>query len=344
MEVSIKDVANRAGVSISTVSRIMNHSATVSEKKVLAVKEAMEFYNYEPNQFARGLRKQASNMIGVYFLGVNRQGSMFESTYTLELLKGIERVLAYQNYSMVLISENSDYESRRKRIPKYFEFIKQKRIDGLLLSGLTDKAMKDEVFQKIMEEDYPVVYIGKRIHQRGLNVYAQFEQYMVRMVEILKEHGHRKVLLHIAGMHKHYLAHIMGRVQDEMPEMEVYPCILDALLEERELALQNVKEYVLRKGCTAVCTLGVEDVQMLLSICAELRISVPEQVSVISVEHQRDAGQFLYPRISSFYVPARDMGAGAAKLLINYIENKGMEEKSIEYETVYQKRDSIRRL
>ena len=51
MTASIYDVAKRAGVSISTVSRILNNSANVSDKKVQAVKEAMEYYQYEPNQF-----------------------------------------------------------------------------------------------------------------------------------------------------------------------------------------------------------------------------------------------------------------------------------------------------
>ena len=67
MTASIYDVAKRAGVSISTVSRIMNGSANVSEVKKAAVQEAMEFYQYEPNQFARGLVKQRSNLIGIYF-------------------------------------------------------------------------------------------------------------------------------------------------------------------------------------------------------------------------------------------------------------------------------------
>ena len=49
MTASIYDVAKRAGVSISTVSRILNNSANVSDKKVQAVKEAMEYYQYEPN-------------------------------------------------------------------------------------------------------------------------------------------------------------------------------------------------------------------------------------------------------------------------------------------------------
>ena len=75
MEPSIRDVARRAGVSAATVSRILNGTAAVSEKKAQAVREAVEYYSYEPNQFARGLKKQSSRMIGVYFPAVG--GSVF---------------------------------------------------------------------------------------------------------------------------------------------------------------------------------------------------------------------------------------------------------------------------
>lgn len=344
MEVSIRDVANRAGVSISTVSRILNNTATVSEKKMLAVKEAMEYYHYEPNQFARGLKKQTSNMIGVYFpYGTD---SIFESAYDLELLKGIEKVLAYQNYSMVLISESREYESRKKRIPKYLEFIRQKRIDGLILSGLTSKSAEDnvDVVWQIMEEGYPVVYIGKRLHKKGLNVYAQFEQYNVRMIEVLRSNGHRKVLLLVSEVHSHYLKGIMDRIRNEMPDMEVFPRILNSFLETRERTLQDIREYVLQRGCSAICARGMEEAQILLSVCAELQIKVPEQVSILSVEHELGNGTRLYPQVSSFYVPAKDMGVGAAELLIDYIENRKVRENSIEYETKYIERNSIRRL
>ena len=151
MTASIYDVAKRAGVSISTVSRILNNSANVSDKKVQAVQEAMEYYQYEPNQFGRGLVKQRSNMIGVYT--PFHSGSVFESSYTLELLKGIERVLTRHNYSMVLISESEEYSNRVKGSPRFMEYVRQRRIDGLLLSGLNGKSMDEEALKQILDEE-----------------------------------------------------------------------------------------------------------------------------------------------------------------------------------------------
>lgn len=341
MEPSIRDVARRAGVSAATVSRILNGTAAVSEKKAQAVREAVEFYSYEPNQFARGLKKQSSHMIGVYFPAIG--ASMFEGSYNLEILKGIEKSLRYRDYSMVLISETEEYWQRKKKTPKYLEYIRQKKIDGLLLSGLVNQARDDQVFHQIVEE-YPVVYIGKRVHKNGLNVYAQFERYNVKMLRILYEQGHRKILFFISEMHRNHLEAIRRQVCEEMPEAELYSVFSEGLDNTGAEALSIIQKYVAGQGCTALCARGIYEAQILLNICAQLQLRVPEQVSVISAEHSKNEGAVLYPQISAMYVPAQAMGAGAAELLLDYIEGKEIAEYSIEYEPQYKERDSIRRI
>ena len=342
MSASIYDVAQRAGVSIATVSRYLNGSASVSEKKAQAVQEAMEFFQYEPNQFARGLMKQASNMIGVYFPG--GRGSVFDSAYNLELLKGIERALSYQNYSMVLLDETQGFSQRKCPVPRYLEYVRQKRLDGLILSGLSDRHVKHEVFQQIMEEDFPVVYIGKRVHEKGLNVYAQFEQYHVDMLETLRQNGHKKILMLIYSFHSYYLPEIEGVIKARMPDISLYPVIINDMEDRRDQLVHAIETYVSGEGCTAAVPEGIEETHVILSICAEKHIQVPEQLSILSVEHQQGAGRMCYPKISARFVPAQSMGSSAAELLIRYIREGEVAESSVEYNTTYIPRDSIRRL
>ena len=103
MSASIHDVAKRAGVSISTVSRVINHSAGVKESKTAAVLEAMEYYNYQPSQFGRGLVTGSSRIVGVY--SPLPGGAMFQDGYMLECLRGIESALSKSPYSLLLIGE-----------------------------------------------------------------------------------------------------------------------------------------------------------------------------------------------------------------------------------------------
>lgn len=338
MSASIYDVAKRAGVSISTVSRILNSSAGVSEKKRIAVEEAMAYFKYEPNQFARGLVKQTSGMIGVCF--PEPGDSIFESSYNLELLKGIEKELMLKSYSMVLLNETGN---TRREVPRYLEYIRQKRIDGILLSGLSDKTMKEKVFDQVMEEDYPVVYIGKRIHKKGLNVYAQFEQYSLEAIRQLRKAGHRRVLFFIYEMHLYYLSEIRRGIAGEMPDMEVVFTALSKSEGIRSRLSESLRS-AMKEGCTAACTPGVEVLQQLMSVCGELSLEIPRQLSVVSVEHKLGEGEHFFPRISTFFVPAREMGRGAARLLIKRIEEGAVEDESVEYTTNYIERDSVRRV
>lgn len=342
MAPSIHDVAKRAGVSIATVSRILNNTTTVNEKKIAAVKEAIEYYNYEPNQYGRGLVKQTSNMIGVYFHYL--EAHMLDSVYNLELLKGIERVISKYNYSLVLINENENYLRRSDAKPKFLEYINQKRIDGLLINSLSAKLTAEEAFKKLFDEKYPMVYIGKRFHESGYNVYAQYDVYMYRMMEKLYQKKHRNILVYLYYLHEENFKRVQERVSRSMPDMNIHPEILAVNLtqEMRDIILNQIANYVCKEGYSAICTSDISLANLVLGGCKELNLSIPGDVSVISVEHKRGDGQLMFPAVDAFYVPAQDMGAAAAELLMGCIREEPLSEVSKEFETVYIKRESIK--
>ena len=338
---SIRDVAKRAGVSISTVSRILNNSANVSNEKVAAVKEALDYYHYEPNQFGRGLVKQKSNMIGVYFPFSSL--SIFETSYNLELLKGIEQILPQYNYNMVLISESELYEGQAQGNPRFLESAGQRKIDGLILAGLVNKQASDQALKRLIDQQYPVIYIGKKFHQRGMNLYAQFENYTIRMMQELYKKGHRSVLLFYMHMHKIYMKNISVQLKTELPDLEIIPSSLKNIAQSREMIAGQIKKYVQEGSCTAVCSSCVELLQLIMGICSELHLKIPDDISILSVEHKKGDGALLYPKISAFYVPAIEMGKAAADMVLNRINGKN-QEISREFVSEYIERESIKQL
>ncbi len=339
---SIRDVAKRAGVSISTVSRILNNSANVSEEKVVAVKEALEYYQYEPNQFGRGLVKQKSNMIGVYFPFSSI--SIFETSYSLELLKGIEQILPQYNYNMVIISEAEVYESQAQGNPKFLECTGQKKIDGLILTGLINKQASEQALKRLIDEQYPVVYIGKKFHQRGVNIYAQFEDYMFRMLRELYRKGHHNILLYYLHMHQIYIENVIKQLRTELPDLKIIPLSLLNIAKSREAITEQLKKYVKEGTYTAVCSSGAEMLQVIMGVCGELHLSIPDDISILSVEHKMGDGEFTYPQTSAFYVPAIDMGKGAAELVLHMIKREEIKDFSREFATKYIERESIKQL
>ena len=168
MNASIHDVAKRAGVSIATVSRVVNNSAGVKESKVAAVKEALEYYDYQPSQFGRGLVTGTSKMIGVY--SPLAGGSMFESGYMLECLRGIDNIIRESSYSLLLMNESVSYEKSEKAKPKFIEYVNQKKIDGLIVLTIPSDGRLEGALSAIIEDDFPVGYIGKRFGEKGMNV------------------------------------------------------------------------------------------------------------------------------------------------------------------------------
>ncbi|MDW2798885.1 LacI family DNA-binding transcriptional regulator [Clostridium boliviensis] len=339
---SIRDVAKRAGVSISTVSRILNNSANVSDEKIAAVKEALNYYHYEPNQFGRGLVKQKSNMIGVYFPFSSH--SIFETSYNLELLKGIEQTLPHYNYNMVIISESEIYESQEESGPRFLESAGQRKIDGLILTGLINKQASELALKRLIDQQYPVIYIGKKLHQRGMNIYAQFENYTINMMHELYNKGHRCVLLYYMHLHQTYIEKISVQLKTELPELKIIPSAFKNIAKSREMIASQIKKYVRDGSCTAVCSPSIELLQLIMGICVELRLSIPDDISILSVEHKKGDGALMYPPISAFYVPAIDMGREAACLVLNMINHENNEIISEEFVTEYIERESIKRL
>lgn len=336
MGISIRDVAKRAGVSISTVSRVMNNSATVDDEKVMAVKEAMEFYDYQPNQFGRGLVKQNSKMIGVYFAHTY---GLFDSTYNLELLKGIQKVLDRFKYSMVLIHEDGGYQEGKK----FLDYASQKKIDGLILSSIAVNTQAEIAYKKLLEDRFPMTYIGRSFHKNGSNVYAQYERYMYQMIEKFYMAGHKKILIYIYELHHGYIKDVLDKVGQHMVDMHVYIEYQsgDIYINAREQIRDQIHFYVTEKGCTAIGYPHMDHMNLILGICQELKISIPKDLSIIGVEHREMEGSTYFPSINAFYVPAKEMGEAAAEMLIQGIEKGTISEISRELKTSYMARDSV---
>ncbi len=128
---SIRDVAEKAGVSVSTVSHVINETRFVSEETRSRVVSAMEALNYQPNRLARSLRRKDKR---TQTLGLLIPDSM--NPFFAEVLRGVEDASFEANYNVFLC--NSD--NRAEKELEYIEVLVGKQIDGIVLvsAGTTD--------------------------------------------------------------------------------------------------------------------------------------------------------------------------------------------------------------
>lgn len=144
--ITIRDVAKRAGVSVTTVSRIINHQGSFSQKTIARVHQVMEEMNYKPNQVARTLGSKRSNMLALVL--PNRELPIF-GIYTSE----IEKAAYEKGYRLTLCSSYLDKEKELHTI----ELLKKNMVDGIIYGGFNRDISH---FQNI---DIPMVTIGRKV-------------------------------------------------------------------------------------------------------------------------------------------------------------------------------------
>lgn len=343
MPSSIYDVAKRAGVSIATVSRVLNTPSAVRAPKAAAVRAAIKELNYEPSLFGRGLAKLSFRTVGVYFpYGTE---PVFSSSYCIELLKGLETVLSANDFDLLIIHETADIFTRQEDIPRFVDYITQRKIDGLLVSVLNTAFVTSVLERFGVDKNFPLVYIGKKQEECFANVYAQFEEYMFSTVKKLSDYGHRNILVIGVTGHREKWTNIISRVRCELPDVSFEQILLGDMFsvsqqpEIEAAVLQSVKNG----SCTAVCCEGMEQAGVVLNICSKYSIAVPGDVSVVAVEHRKGDGALLYPPLDAVYVPAVTIGSAAAELLVHRIED-GLCSEQILVSPEYIKRESVRKI
>ncbi|NLZ54986.1 MAG: LacI family transcriptional regulator, partial [Thermoanaerobacteraceae bacterium] len=157
MSSTIYDVAKKAGVSIATVSRVLNNSSAVSERTRQLVKRAIKELNYTPNVIASALTKKSTLTLGLLIPDVS-------NPFFSELSRGVED--ASNDFGFNIIMCNTDYSSQKEAA--YIKLLRQKSVDGFIISTAY---YNDENVIELLKDDVPLVLLGRDIEDtEGLPV------------------------------------------------------------------------------------------------------------------------------------------------------------------------------
>ncbi|WP_347880539.1 LacI family DNA-binding transcriptional regulator [Metabacillus flavus] len=122
---TITDVANLAGLSRSTVSRVLNNFPYVSEEKKRLVEEAMKQLNYYPNSSAQTLRSQKTDTIAVFI-------PMLTNPFFSYLLEGIDTVATENGFRLLVCQTRYDKNTEKQ----FFNLVMSKQVDGIILTSI----------------------------------------------------------------------------------------------------------------------------------------------------------------------------------------------------------------
>lgn len=162
MKITIKKIAEEAGVSVTTVSNVINKKAhRVSQDKIDMIEEIIKKYNYSPNMNARALVKSSSRLIGLLYFS-DQKNLDFADPFVNEILQGIQRVAKVHNFFTLVhsVTKTEDIE----------EVQKNWRFDGFIAVGFSQELF-EEVHQIIQ---VPMIFIDTHLKEK---VYSHIEDY-----------------------------------------------------------------------------------------------------------------------------------------------------------------------
>lgn len=183
---NIYTIAEEAGVSPSTVSRVMSNAARVSAEKRKRVEAAIRKYDYKPNALAQGLSTSRTKMIGIVVAHI-------ENVFYSKMAAECERVANERGYMLMMLSSLSDFELEKRQIQKLYE----QCVDAIIiLGGNVDQVVADEEYVEIINrisEIIPVVATGR---PQGVNCYkiGMDEGYAMELaMNYLVDLGHKEI-------------------------------------------------------------------------------------------------------------------------------------------------------
>ncbi|QNH61129.1 LacI family DNA-binding transcriptional regulator [Hymenobacter sediminicola] len=185
--ISISDLAEQLGLSISTISRALNNASDVSEATRQQVWALAEKLNYRPNTLAAALRKGRSNMLGVIVPHIN--GAFFPA-----VVHGIEEVASKAGFSVMICQSNEDEAQEKKHI----EALLNAQVDGVLVS-MSNTTRDLSHFEKVRHQATPLVFFDRMpALQNACGVVVDDYRGAYQVMEHLIKQGCRRIA-HLAG-------------------------------------------------------------------------------------------------------------------------------------------------
>lgn len=322
---TIYDIAREAGVSASTVSRVINHKAGISDSTRKKVQKLLDDYHYIPDVAARGLVTQASKFIGILIEDI-RVSHHTESAYV------IEQEMTRQGYTCITFSTGGD----SKKKAQYIQILEQRRVEGAIFIGSMFGIEEVEQSVKQHLSSIPIVVINGTLDlPNTYSVLTDEERGLEEAVNLLTQKG-RKHLAYLmdvenpANLRKRRgfgtgMLRLGQKVDDKMIYVQV-----DGTAGPRSSVERGQLETIeLLKQMPDVDGILCETDMLAIGCMKELKeqgISVPEQVAVIGVDNTL-YGQVNTPELTTVDNKAGEMSLIAANMLLDVLQNRPVSHK-----------------
>lgn len=332
MAASIKDVAKEAGVSIATVSRVLNDVDVVNEETKKKVQDAIKKLGYRPNIVARSLKTQRSRTIGIIIPDISNQ-------FYPEIVRGAEDVANIYNYNIMLCNTDLDPDKEME----YLKVLKEKMVDGVIyMSNSLEPAIIDLVKSLVM----PVVLVETTDKENTFpSVTIDNEKSALEATEYLMSKGNKKIAY--IGTHEDAVNAAAIRFTGYKAALEKNGIELDKKLchfggLKANDGYEGIKEILKNSDVDGVFCASDELAMGVINALRDEGKRVPEDINVMGFDDIYSASIF-YPKLTTVVQPMYDMGSVGMRMLIKIINGAELVQHHFVLPHEIVKRDSCKK-
>lgn len=333
MKITIKEVAEKAKVSPSTVSRVISNSSQISEKTKERVREVIKELNYKPNAFARSLANKKSRILGVIL--PSEAQDLLLNPFFLQAMKGMSNYAKKKRYYITYAFSEDD----REQEDYIKDFINSNLIAGVCLLRVKTEDKNIEYLRKM---DFPFVVIGRPQETDGM-LWVDNDNFKstYNLVNKLVQRGHREIA-YIGAKED------LTVTKDRLKGFKV-ACEMNGISRIKEnIVLKNefteaegfsgTEELITKSKATAII---VQDDLLAFGTLKALKLQGIDNISVVGFNNSQLA-EFQDPPLASIDINATELGYYAAKVLIEYLENNDVQVNHYIVDSKLVERESLR--
>jgi DNA-binding LacI/PurR family transcriptional regulator len=313
---TITEIAKIAGVSKTTVSRVLSGGSNVSKKTKDKVLKVIEQNNYKPSIIAQSLRTNKTKTIGLVIADI-------ENPFYARVAKGVIDTAEIKNYNVILCNSNNDINSEEKEI----DTLINRGVDGLLL---TTVALKTRTIKNLLDKQFPFMLIDCKLDYPGINYVVNDDYYGAKLAtEYLINLGHKNIFF--LGNKK--LLSLRERLKGfkdalKLNKYSENTSTFDELVDINNMhTLEKIIKYIINHKNKITAIFAGNDYWAIktIKIINDYGLNVPEDISVIGYDNI-EISAIIKPPLTTIRQPKYLLGKLAAEQLLEIIENGSKKE------------------
>ncbi len=328
--VTIRDVAERAGVATSTVSRAISGKSVVNTETKQRILLAIQELNYQPNAFAKGLKEGKSNTVGL--IVPNIRDLVFPGA-----IKGISDLLEEHGYTLILCNTDEDVESEKKHVNN----LNKRLVDGFIFSTATDQSKH---IWELKEKGFPIVLLFRHLGEGIDSVIVDNYKGGYEATKFLLNQGLKKIAIIIGDTRLDLYVQRFNGYKQALEEAGI-PL-------NEELITSSTKSWegsyeatvkMIKRGIRPDAIFATSDPKALGVVRAlkDLNIRVPQDISVIGFDNL-EVTEMMDPPLTTVAQPFYQAGYQAAKRLVKLMnKNIALEPEVLKLEPELLVRKSV---